>query len=57
METTSTLRFGTAARNIKNKPKVNKEYTVSELKKMVAKRDKLIKAYKGRVEALEEYIK
>ena len=57
LETMSTLRFGTAARNIKNKPKVNREYTVDELKKMVAKRDKIIKAYEGRVEALEEFIK
>lgn len=30
-ETISTLRFGNRAKNIKNKPKVNKEYTVPEL--------------------------
>lgn len=30
-ETISTLRFGHRAKNIKNKPKVNKEYTVPEL--------------------------
>jgi kinesin family member 5 len=53
----TTLRFGTAARNIKNKPKVNKEYTVEELKKMIAKRDKAIKAYQNRVQVLEEFIK
>lgn len=56
-ETISTLRFGTAARNIKNKPKINREYTVDELKRMVTKRDKIIKAYENRVEALEEFLK
>lgn len=34
-ETISTLRFGARAKNIKNKPVVNKEYTVAELKKLV----------------------
>ena len=57
LETMSTLRFGTAARNIKNKPKVNKEYTVPELKLMVAKRDQLIYALKKRIKFLEEFIK
>jgi len=36
-ETLSTLRFGARARNIKNTPKVNKEYTVPELKKLLGK--------------------
>ena len=31
-ETISTLRFGARARNIKNQPKINREYTVPELK-------------------------
>lgn len=53
----STLRFGTAARNIKNRPKINKEYTVDELKKMIAKRDKLIKAFENRVSVLEDFIR
>lgn len=56
LETMTTLRFGTAARNIKNKPKVNREYTVEELKKMVAKRDKIIKVFANRVKTLEDYI-
>lgn len=30
-ETLGTLRFGYRAKNIKNKPKVNREYTVAEL--------------------------
>ena len=34
-ETLSTLRFGARARNIKNTPKVNREYTVPELKKLL----------------------
>ena len=57
LETMSTLRFGTAARNIKNRPKINKEYTVDELKKMIAKRDKLIKAFENRVSVLEDFIR
>ena len=32
-ETTGTLKFGQRAKNIKNKPKVNKDETVAELKK------------------------
>ena len=57
LETMSTLRFGTAARNIKNRPKINKEYTIDELKKMIVKRDKIIKAFENRVSVLEDYIK
>ena len=57
LETMSTLRFGTAARNIKNKPKINKEYTVPELKLMVSKRDHLIYALNKRIKFLEQYIK
>ena len=48
-ETISTLRFGVRAKSIKNKPKVNREYTIGELKMMLAKlqeeidkRDKII---------------
>ena len=36
-ETISTLRFGVRAKAIKNKPKVNREYTIGELKLMLAK--------------------
>ena len=49
-ETISTLRFGMRAKSIKNTPKINKEYTVAELKLMIskcrediAKKDKRIK--------------
>ena len=34
-ETLSTLRFGSRARAIKNTPKVNREYTVPELKRLL----------------------
>lgn len=53
-ETISTLRFGNRAKAIKNKPKVNREYTVSELKLMlmaakeeIQKKEKIIEALKG----------
>jgi kinesin family protein 5 len=36
-ETISTLRFGTTARNIKNTPKINREFTVAEMKKLLAR--------------------
>jgi kinesin family member 5 len=39
LETLSTLRFGARARSIKNKPKVNREYTVGELKKLLEKKE------------------
>ena len=36
-ETLGSLRFGYRAKSIENKPKVNKEYTVDELMKMLEK--------------------
>ena len=57
-ETIGTLRFGVRAKSIKNKPKVNKEYTVNELKLMlaqakeeIAKKDKIIGALKKTIES------
>jgi len=41
-ETLSTLRFGARARNIKNTPKVNREFTVPELKKLLQKAEEKI---------------
>lgn len=41
-ETLSTLRFGTRARSIKNNAKVNREYTIPELKKLLEKAEKEI---------------
>lgn len=52
-ETNSTMRFGTLARNIKNKPKINKELTVGELKSRVKKVEKQLQYFKFRCEELE----
>lgn len=35
METLSTLRFGVSAKKIKNKPKINREFTVPELQNLL----------------------
>jgi len=35
-ETLSTLRFGSRAKIIQNKPMINREYTVEELKRLLA---------------------
>lgn len=56
METISTLRFGTAARNIKNTPKINKELTVGELKKLLTKSERIIALKTYRVDILEKHI-
>ena len=44
-ETLSTLRFGTRARSIKNNAKVNREYSIPELKKLLEKAEKETKMY------------
>ena len=41
-ETLGTLRFGTRARSIKNNAKVNREYTIPELKRLLEKAEKEI---------------
>jgi kinesin family protein 5 len=41
-ETLSSLRFGNRAKQIKNKPKVNREYTVAELLLLLEKAEKRI---------------
>lgn len=53
-ETLSTLRFGSRARNIKNAPKVNKEYTVPELKRLLEKSEEKIEALKKHIKILEK---
>ncbi|CAG9331157.1 unnamed protein product [Blepharisma stoltei] len=55
-ETVSTLRFGIRAKSIKNKAKVNKEYTVSELKLMLAKAKEEIHMKDKKIEMLEQKI-
>jgi kinesin family protein 5 len=56
-ETLSTMRFGLRAKQIKNKPKINKEVTVAELKLEIDKLDKFINRYKNRIIQLENYIR
>lgn len=55
-ETLSTLRFGLRAKKIKNKPKINKETTVAELKIEIDKMDKVIQKLNMRIKQLENYI-
>lgn len=52
-ETIGTLRFGIRAKSIKNKAKVNKEYTVGELKLMLAKAKEDILLKEKRISFLE----
>ena len=56
-ETLSTLRFGMRAKKIKNKPKINKEVTVAELKIEIEKLEKIIKEKNLRIHQLEAFIK
>lgn len=56
-ETLSTLRFGFRAKSIKNKPKVNKEYTVAELKMLLAKAEQRIEGLIKRNMVLEKIIR
>jgi hypothetical protein len=55
-ETLSTLRFGERAKKIKNKPKINKEVTVAELKAQVEKLEKLLHTCNKRISQLENFI-
>lgn len=56
-ETISTLRFGMRAKAIKNTPKINREYTVAELKLILAKcREEMAKKDR-RIKVLEESLK
>jgi kinesin family protein 5 len=56
LETLSTLRFGARARNIKNAPKMNREYSVAELKKMLAAAEFKINTLEGKIKALVNQI-
>ena len=56
-ETMSTLRFGDRAKAIKNKPKVNREFTVAELKLLISKlEDQIVKKDK-QLEELQDAMK
>eukprot|EP00002_Diphylleia_rotans_P032231 TRINITY_DN6752_c0_g1_i2.p1 TRINITY_DN6752_c0_g1~~TRINITY_DN6752_c0_g1_i2.p1 ORF type:complete len:974 (+),score=232.38 TRINITY_DN6752_c0_g1_i2:1204-4125(+) len=52
----STLRFGERAKSIKNKPKVNEEKSVAELKLMISEKDKEILKLKGIITGLRDEI-
>ena len=56
-ETIGTLRFGERAKSIKNKPKVNKEFTVAELKLMLARAEELIMKKDKYILDLEDILK
>ena len=56
-ETISTLRFGVSAKNIKNKPKINREMTVAELQLLLEKSETKVLEKQKQVEFLEEYIR
>mmetsp|Transcript_17621 Transcript_17621/g.17589 ORF Transcript_17621/g.17589 Transcript_17621/m.17589 type:complete len:735 (-) Transcript_17621:34-2238(-) len=56
-ETVSTLRFGIRAKAIKNKPKVNREYTVAELKLLLSKSREEISIKDKRIFELETSLK
>eukprot|EP01133_Synstelium_polycarpum_P019800 gene19800-23715_t len=53
VETVSTLRFGSRAKNIKNKAKINQERSAAELKVLLLKAEKEIETLKGYVKELE----
>ena len=53
-ETLSTLRFGARARSIKNNAKVNREYTIPELKKLLEKAEAQTELYRMKCLVLEE---
>lgn len=55
-ETISTLRFGERAKRIKNKPKINKEVTVAELKIEIENLEKIIQKGNKRIVQLEQFI-
>ena len=56
LETLSTMRFGSRARSIKNRPKVNREYTVPELKKLLEAAQLECELLNARVQSLESIL-
>jgi kinesin family protein 5 len=57
VETISTLRFGTRAKMIQNKAKVNEERSVDELKALIVKTQRLVDEQRSRVSQLEERLR
>lgn len=54
-ETLSTLRFGVRAKAVKNKPKVNKEYSIAELKMLLNQANENILKKEARIVWLERH--
>ena len=55
-ETVSTLRFGSRAKKIQNKPIINKEQSVQELKLLLEKSEVIIEEKNKKIECLEKVI-
>lgn len=53
-ETLSTLRFGARAKCIKNKPRINREFTIAELKVMLIRCREEIEKKDRKIKSLEE---
>ena len=53
-ETIGTLRFGVRAKSVKNKPKINKEFTVAELKLMLSKLQDELRGKNLQIEVFEK---
>ena len=57
LETVSSLRFGIRAKAIKNKPKVNREYTIAELKILLSKSQEELEKRAAYITKLEEKLR
>ena len=55
-ETITTLRFGSVAKCIKNKPKINREFTLAELKLKLLKIEEELKKKAAKIVSLEELL-
>lgn len=55
-ETRSTLRFGQRAKQIKNKAKVNKEFSIQELRYMLQNAEKDIRVKERTIKVMDNYI-
>ena len=55
-ETITTLRFGSVAKCIKNKPKINREFTLAELKLKLLKIEEELKKKAAKIASLEELL-
>ena len=56
-ETTSTLRFGSRAKAVKNTPQVNKEFTVTALKLLIVKLEEQVREKNKIIDSIEEKLR